>query len=149
MKLESPDHPALWTPARHVTPEDREMHANTTIPMMQKAVAEVGAAGLAAPQIGLSLRFFVTKYFGWECCINPSWTQVGEDFISKPERCLSNLAYSTYVRRPAQIRAIFEDIAGVRQELNLEGMDARVFQHLADLCDGRPIFPRPKSLAPA
>lgn len=151
MKLEAHDHPALWSPGREFTSEDRELHRNGTIPAMVKAIVEVGAAGLAFPQIGLSLRGFVTKYPGWEVCLNPSWTQAGDmdQFISKPERCLSLLSYSTYVRRPAQIRAVFEDLEGVRHELSLEGMDARVFQHLEELTRGAPIFPRPKTLTPA
>lgn len=146
MKLEPPDHPALWQPGREFTAEDRELHGKTTIPAMLKAVADVGAAGLSFSHIGLSLRGFVTKYAGWEVCLNPSFAQVGDQFISKPEKCLSQLSYSTYVRRPAQIRAVFEDLDGVRHELALEGMDARVFMHLENLTRGLPIFPRPKAV---
>lgn len=150
MRLEGPDHTALWTPARAFTAEDREMHAKTTIHAMLKAVLEVGAAGLAMPQVGLSLRCFVTNGHGSlpPVVINPSWTQVGEDFISKPEKCLSRLDYSTYMRRPARIQATWEDANGVAQTALLESMDARIFLHLFDLLEGRPIYPRPKAVVP-
>lgn len=122
------------------------MHRNSTIPAMLKAVIEVGAAGLAMPQVGLSLRCFVTNSQGSlpPVVINPSFKQVGTDFISKPERCISNLSYSTYVRRPAKITASWEDADGVPKTALLESMDARIWCHLQDLCDGKPIFPSPR-----
>lgn len=146
MKLESADHPALWTRGRDVTMEDLAMHRQT-ISAMKKAVDEVGAAGLAFSQIGLSLRGFVTKYDGWRTVMNPRWEQVGTSFVSKPEKCLTRLDYSTYVRRPESIIARFQDGDGEDVAKPLTGMDARVFQHLTNLCDGLPIFPRPKAVA--
>lgn len=141
-QLVAPDHPALWSRARELTPEDRANHQHT-IGLMRAAVQKVGAAGLAAPQLGLPLRMFVTKYPDFEVVLNPTWRAVGEEAISKPERCLSSVGFSTYVRRPAKIYAIWEDADGFRKSRLLESMDARVFLHLYDLLDGKPIFTRP------
>lgn len=149
LALQPPSCPALWSRAREMTADDRENHRNTTIPAMQKAVAEVGAAGMSMTQVGIPLRCFVTSNAAFPIVVNPHWEQVGSDFISKPEKSLTRLDYSTYVRRPAQIRATFEDENGTRHEINLEGMDARVFMHMQSLVDGKPIFPRPKSVAVA
>lgn len=141
-QLVPPDHPALWTRAAELTRQDRENHQHT-IGLMREAVAKVGAAGLAAPQLGLSLRMFVTKYEAFPVVINPTYRKVGLDHISKPERCLSLNSFTTYVRRPAKIYAEWEDTDGFRKTALLESMDARVFLHLYDLVEGRPIFPRP------
>lgn len=140
-QLVPPNDPCLWTPARALTAEDRAEHQQT-IKLMREAVTRVGAAGLAAPQLGLSLRMFVTKYPQFEVVINPEWKAVGSDFISKPERCLSRNDFSTYVRRPAKIHAQWIDADGVSHEADLESMDARVFLHLYDLLQGRPIWSR-------
>lgn len=124
------------------------MHRQT-ISMMKQAVDEVRAAGLAFSQIGLSLRGFVTKYDSWRVVMNPRWEHVGTNFVSKPEKCLTRLDYSTYVCRPESIIARFQNRDGEDVAKPLTGMDARVFMHLTDLCDGRPIFPRPKAVPAA
>lgn len=140
------DHPALWNRARELTPEDRQNHQHT-IGLMREAVSKVGAPGLAAPQLGIPLRMFVTKYEAFPIVINPTYRVVGVDHISKPERCLSSMGYSTYVRRPAKIYACWMDGDGFPKSALIESMDARVFLHLCDLLDGQPIFPRPRAPA--
>lgn len=145
-QLVPPDHPALWTPAPELTGEDRVNHQHT-MELMREAVQKVHAAGMAATQLGLSLRLFISSNEQFPVVINPTWKPVGSDHISKPERCLSRLDFCTYVRRPAKIYAIWDDADGHRKSAMLESMDARVFLHLCDLLDGRPIFPRPKQAA--
>lgn len=144
MNLVPHDHGALWTPAREFTGEDREIHA-TTIADLTALIAELGAVGIAAPQVGLSLRLFVSTFPKWPVCINPYYEPVdGFGHTSKPESSLNRKGWSTFVRRSNKIAARWTDADGAGQSDDLDGIEARVFAHLCDYLDGRPIFPGPR-----
>jgi peptide deformylase len=148
MKLVPISDPVLWIPARQMTRDDREMHANT-FKQLQEFMGQLRGAGIALPQIGLGLRAFVSKFDAWPVVINPTWKQVGAGFISKPEGSLSKLGWNTYVRRPDKVYAYWHDVDGFNKSQLLDGIDARVFLHLCDYLDGRPIFPRPSEKSPS
>ena len=104
--------------------------------------------GLAAPQVGVLKRVFVTDA-GWKegdmvplACINPEIVEVSEETASGPEGCLSIPGVTAQVRRPVRVRMAFTDLSGTRQERDFEGSEAIVAQHEYDHLEGLVHFDR-------
>ena len=93
--------------------------------------------GLAAPQIGLSMRLFVMDCEGIKLiAVNPEIIETsGEQ--SGPEGCLSVAKVPAVLARPnfAKLRA--QDLNGDWFEKEAEGYAARCFLHETDHCDGK------------
>jgi peptide deformylase len=94
--------------------------------------------GLAGNQVGLLRRVFVMRTadgreFG---CFNP-WIMVGDnDLHESEEGCLSFPNLWLKVKRSPKITAAYLDNAGKQCIIELEGIDARCFQHELDHLDG-------------
>ncbi|HUF04971.1 MAG TPA: peptide deformylase [Aridibacter sp.] len=93
--------------------------------------------GLAAPQIGLSLRLFVMDCDGIRLiAANPEILETsGED--PGPEGCLSLGKVPAVVTRAMRAKLRAQDINGEWFEREAEGYAARAFQHETDHCDGK------------
>jgi len=108
----------------------------STAKKMEKYIRKTpNALGLAAPQIGISSRFFVALIPDLCLCINPSYTPVGNEKVIVKEGCLSCPGESGEVERWAVIDAAFFDGKKVRNR-RLKGMNAVVYQHEHDHLDG-------------
>ena len=96
------------------------------------------AIGLAGNQVGLLRRVFVMRTtdgreFG---CFNP-WIMIGDnDLINGKEGCLSFPNLWLKVERHNKITAAYLDNTGKQCIIELEGLDARCFQHELDHLDG-------------
>lgn len=92
--------------------------------------------GLAAPQIGESIRLIVVDAGdGGIALIDPEITfAVGED--TDVEGCLSIPGEAGYVTRAAEVVVRGLDEEGKRAEFRAEGLLARAFQHEIDHLDG-------------
>lgn len=132
-------HPVLTKAATLVG--DPRMFADS-IPRMQKLMREHKGVGLAAPSVGIPARFFVSTYPDWLICINPSFVPVGNARTSKLEGSLNRPNFHVYVPAYDKIRASWIDQERKPHEADLEGMEARVFQHLCNALDGAPIWAR-------
>ena len=92
--------------------------------------------GLAAPQVGLSLRLFVVDCDGIKLVaanpeiISAEGEQAGE------EGCLSVGRIHAPLRRAARVTLRAQDVRGEWYEREAEGLAARCFQHETDHCDG-------------
>ena len=126
--------PVLRTPAAEVTTFDRELRKlvkNLTDTMM-----DAPGAGLAAPQIGVSLRVF-TYWVDDELghLINPE-LDLSEDLQDGDEGCLSlpGLAYET----KRSMRVVAKGFNMYGEPVVIEGSDykARAVQHETDHLDG-------------
>ena len=94
--------------------------------------------GLAGNQVGLLRRVFVMKLAdGREIgCFNP-WIMFGDNNkIDDNEGCLSFPNLWLKVQRHNKITASYLDNAGKPCIIELEGIDARCFQHELDHLDG-------------
>ncbi len=97
-------------------------------------------AGLAAPQVGVPLRIFVTgspdRGVPSKAYINPVFVDLQGDLESGEEGCLSLPEIRGSVRRPKQatIRALDEQ--GIPFEETSDQFAARVWQHETDHLDG-------------
>jgi peptide deformylase len=97
-----------------------------------------GGIGLAGNQVGLLYRVFVMKLAdGREIgCFNP-WIMLGDNnMIQDEEGCLSFPNLWLKVPRHNKITAAYLDNTGKQCIIELEGIDARCFQHELDHLDG-------------
>jgi peptide deformylase len=93
--------------------------------------------GLAAPQIGLSLRLFVMDCDGIKLvAANPEIIETsGEQ--SSPEGCLSLAKVPAVLSRPNVARLRAQDLNGEWFEQEAEGYAARCLLHETDHCNGK------------
>ena len=130
----------LLQPARRVdaiTPEIEQL-----IDDMIETMYAAPGVGLAAPQVGMSLRIFVVDLSlgrdpaGLIVMVNPEF--VSRDGMQlEEEGCLSLPGFNATVVRP--IRAVVKGLNRAGQEYEREGTDllARAFQHEMDHLDGK------------
>jgi peptide deformylase len=137
LKLHKEDDPILKQLAENWDFDDHINAAVVEREMLELMKANNGL-GLAGNQIGLLRRVFVMRTtdgreFG---CFNP-WIMFGDnDFITGNEGCLSFTNLWLKVPRHNKITASYLDNAGKPCIIELEGLDARCFQHELDHLNG-------------
>lgn len=106
---------------------------------MRALMKSLNGLGLAAPQVGIPLAFFVSVIRGQSVVINPVITKLQGSRISVTEGCLTWPGKRTYVARYEQV--VFTHVLyGVTICSTLRGLDARVIQHETDHLNGICIF---------
>lgn len=115
-------------------------HVQAVARRMIELMVALEGAGLAAPQIGLPWRLFVTRdpdnaehAIAW---INPTLEVVDLTVESVEEGCLSLPDILGHVRRPVGIKITGWDGSGQPSEMTSDGFIARVWQHEHDHLDG-------------
>ena len=104
---------------------------------MQQTVQDADGAGLAAPQIGKSLRLCLALIEGkYMPLINPDITWKSEETDVMEEGCLSLPGIWKEVERPTSIIIKYQNEKGEEQERKLNGMPARIVLHEIDHLDG-------------
>jgi peptide deformylase len=104
--------------------------------MFETMYAEEGV-GLAAPQVGLSLRLFVMDCEGVKLvAANPEIVSA-EGAQEGEEGCLSVGKIHAPLKRAARVRLRAQDVEGEWFEREAEGLAARCFLHETDHCDGK------------
>ncbi|WP_295648150.1 peptide deformylase [uncultured Dietzia sp.] len=127
--------PVLRTPTDPVTSFDDRLERAVTD--LMDTVRHEDGAGLAAPQIGLSIRVFVYSCGGREGhLVNPEWEPIGDDRTHVNEGCLSIPGVSEPTERFARVRARGRDLRGRPVSFEAEGILARAVQHETDHLDG-------------
>lgn len=93
--------------------------------------------GLAAPQVGHSLRIFVMDVLSEEfICINPEIIEASEEKIIGSEGCLSFPLLLLNVKRSEEIYVSYQNTNGRALKRWLTGTQARCFQHELDHLNG-------------
>ena len=105
---------------------------------MMDLMKSKNAIGLAANQVGILRRVFVMRTqdgreFG---CFNPEIVSYTTDPVDGEEGCLSFPNLWLKIKRHNKITAAYLDNAGKQCIIELEGIDARCFQHELDHLDG-------------
>jgi peptide deformylase len=114
---------------------------------MKDTLASSGGVGLAAPQVGHSIRLFITdgtafakEEDGMEhfqrVMINPEITAYSDDTFTFNEGCLSVPDIHEDVVRPKTVHIRYVDEAFEVHEETLTGLAARIVQHEYDHLDG-------------
>lgn len=120
----------------------------TLIEDMFVTMREAEGVGLAAPQVGLSLRLFVLDASPFaehdpalkdfrRVVLNPEIVEYLGEPISMSEGCLSVPGIQENVERPEGVRVRYQDASFAMVEEDLHGMPARIFQHEYDHLQGR------------
>jgi peptide deformylase len=128
--------PVLRRRAREVeavTPEIRRLVDD----MVDTMYDEVGI-GLAAPQIGASLRLMVVgdeEGRGVQALVNPVIVEQGGS-VTAEEGCLSLPGVFAPVSRAEWVTLQAQDLEGAPMSIRARGLRARVFQHEIDHLDG-------------
>jgi peptide deformylase len=130
----------LKTKTRPVTERDRDS-VRAIVPRMFATMYAAPGIGLAAPQIGLDLRFAVIDLQPDDkpapiTLINPRIERTSEEETTREEGCLSIPGQYADVTRPERVVVSYEDIDGKRQEIEAEGLLATCLQHEIDHLDG-------------
>jgi len=127
--------PVLRTPCEPVSTVDARVRS--LVADLLETVDQEGRAGLAANQIGVSLRAFswnIEDEVGY--VLNPTVVELSEDYQDGDEGCLSvpGLWYPT--KRAWYARVVGTDLDG--HEVSVEGTElmARCLQHEVDHLDG-------------
>ncbi len=107
------------------------------IPDMFVAMHEADGIGLAAPQIGISLRLAVIEINQERLVlINPTIAGNEEDRILFEEGCLSLPGQFLSIERYETVTVDYQDEHGVHQKLTTSGLLAIAIQHEIDHLDG-------------
>lgn len=131
-----------------VTPEIKALAAN-----LIQTMQESNGVGLAAPQVGYSLRLFVIQEITMgpdgevtakppEVILNPTFSKPGRELETMQEGCLSLPGLYLDVERPTSIDVRYQTLEGDWKEEHLVGFRARVFMHENDHINGVLFFDR-------
>jgi peptide deformylase len=132
-----------------ITPEIRQLAED----MIETMIGVANGVGLAAPQVGKSVRMFVLRdefiepggefaFSPPEVVINPVFSSPSEETQIGPEGCLSIPKIQVDVERPLKIHVRYQNLQGEFLEEDLEGFRARVFMHENDHLNGTLIIDR-------
>jgi peptide deformylase len=120
-------------PVREITPEIRRIVDDLTDTMYDEA-----GIGLAAPQLGVSLRLIVIgddKGRQARPLVNPAIVDSGGQVVAE-EGCLSIPGVFADVTRAEWIQFEAHDLEGKPVSFRARGLQARVLQHEIDHLDG-------------
>ena len=98
--------------------------------------------GLAAPQVGRSVRLFVMDTTWKEgertpvVMINPEFLSRSPEMQRNEEGCLSIAKHPVWVKRPERIEVMWMDETGAQRRGAFEGIAAACVQHEMDHLDG-------------
>jgi len=106
---------------------------------MKAAMKSANGVGLAAPQVGRSLRLFIASESGEVAdavaFINPELRTFGER-VPFEEGCLSLPGVNGDVERPESVAVSWTDVHGKRHEEEFSKLMARIVQHEFDHLEG-------------
>ena len=132
--------PVLLTVGKPVGSEDFDSGLQIIIDDMFETMYQAGGVGLAAPQVGISKRFFVMDVpvageSNKLAFINPEIVTVEGEQIGE-EGCLSFPGLSQVIKREMRVIVRARDIKGEKFEMDLNDLAARCVLHETDHCDG-------------
>jgi peptide deformylase len=135
-KILTLEKPVLRAKAKRITRFDA--HLQRMVDDMWETLREAPGVGLAAPQIGESIRVLVAEYEDQHVAIvNPEIIKRSEEELLGTEGCLSIPGYvGDDVPRAAAISVKGRDPRGKEIRIKAEGWFARILQHEIDHLDG-------------
>jgi peptide deformylase len=141
--------PVLREVAREVTPEElASPEVQRLVDDMIETMRAANGAGLAAPQVGVSLRVAVIEVregnprypykppIPLTVIVNPVITPQGDATFATNEGCLSMPNVRGDLERFEEITARYLDREGNEHEVTRRGLTAGTFQHEVDHLDG-------------
>jgi len=136
-KLLDNDNPILRVPLSGLS---EDLDRGTLTENLVETMRDYKGIGLSANQCGVMERVFVmysdVKERKIISCYNPQILEYSENTVDMDEGCLTFPGLWLKVKRPQGIKVEFEDEMGTRQEYQLFGLEARIFQHEMDHMEG-------------
>ena len=132
--------PILKARARPVGAGEME-RVRELVPLMFATMYRAPGIGLAAPQVGVGLRFAVVDLMPDDkptpiALINPEVIARSQEQVTREEGCLSLPGQYADVTRPARVTVRYTDVTGARRQIEAEGLLAACLQHEIDHLDG-------------
>ena len=133
--------PVLRTPCEPVSSFGPDLAALAD--RMIELMREVNGVGLAAPQLGVPIRMFVSNVTGEPgndiVCVNPQFSELTGG-VENEEGCLSLPGVTVTLRRATRAVICARTPTGESFQKTGEDLAARVWQHESDHLDGRLII---------
>lgn len=138
LKIVINPHDILRQIASPIDPQDlHTKHFQQLITDMTETMIERDGVGLAAPQIGQSIRLIIVNTkTGPLAMINPDVYKKSLTKEWDEEGCLSLPHIFGKVKRHKSLRCRFIDAQGQNRQIEAKGLLARVIQHEVDHLDG-------------
>ena len=133
--------PVLLSVGKPVAENEFEENLKRVVGDMFETMNAAGGVGLAAPQVGLSSRFFVMDVADEEgksnklTFINPEIIHV-EGEQTGEEGCLSFPGLYQQIKREMRVIVRAHDVEGKEFEIDTTDLAARCILHETDHCDG-------------
>ena len=135
--------PFLRLKAKQVTSFDKDFQ--TLVDNMFETMRNAPGVGLAAPQVGESVRLVVVEYTDDEredakpkrfVLVNPEFAEKSEETVTDMEACLSLPGLAGEVERYEAVKLKAQNRFGKPIKVKADGWLARIFQHEIDHLDG-------------
>jgi peptide deformylase len=157
LKIVQAGEPVLREPARELTVEEiLSAEVRNLVELMRETMHDAPGVGLAAPQIGMSLRLAIIEDrpeyhrpldpavlaqrerapVPFHVLFNPKITTRSEDTVAFYEGCLSVAGFSALVPRARRVTVEYLDETAAPRRLEASGWYARILQHEIDHLDG-------------
>lgn len=121
--------------------EDIRNEVRPALAGMKRIIEGKGGLGLSAPQVGIRLRFFISKIKGLGVAVNPAYVPLAASvLVKKEEGCLSWPGKTVAKLRHSDISVSYGNKYGSQRSAILRDRDARIFQHECDHLDGICLF---------
>jgi len=135
LKLRTLPDPVLRQKAKKIATIDGSIHR--LIDDMIDTMRAVSGVGLAAPQVGVSLRVAVIEIPGEDVItlVNPEVVK-REGTRTVQEACLSFPGYQGEIERAARVKVRAQDREGRRIRINGDGLLAQALEHETDHLNG-------------
>ena len=123
-------------------PVNREYPLNILIRDMYETLHATKGVGLAAVQVGVPYRLFITDFTEngeefKEVFINPKIIREWGNPVALVEGCLSFPGIAAEIKRKRNVELSYEDIEGKHFTKIFTGVQARIIQHEMDHVEGR------------
>lgn len=121
-----------------VEPDEINDEMRRLLNEMFETMNNAQGVGLAAPQVGISKRFFVITVEDnvRRVFINPQITHTSNDLCDYEEGCLSLPGFEENIKRPSKVTVSALNEFGKPFLLEADGLLARCIQHENDHLDG-------------
>jgi peptide deformylase len=137
-KISKVPDPVLYKKTQLITEFDQKLES--LVFDMIETCQKAEGIGLAAPQVGLSLRLCIINlvHLGIApfALINPKITSKSWKKIEMEEGCLSIPGVYGTVKRPKKITVVAQNLLGKKVKLEADDLMSRVIQHEIDHLDG-------------
>jgi len=144
LSLVTVPHPALTRPTKAINIIDKKIQEIVKEMMrVLEGCTDPEGVGLAATQVGLSIRLFITKPYPHSpisCYINPKILKVATTTTRRKdalEGCLSITNTWANIERPKWVLLEYQDINGKTKTEKFTGWEAQIIHHEMDHLEGR------------